>query len=150
MEAGRKTRTRISRGCVYMKMKAFMIFLTGLVALCLPGGTLAADSGTCVYPAQGGMSLDSSPPTAQGKIIRITANAIILKLESSSKPAASQKIRIDKKTRIFDFSGEFVAKDYMIPGQAAYVWYKDCQLPQQGKLPYAAVVKIETKPPNKK
>jgi hypothetical protein len=133
-----------------MKLKAFIICLTGLVALCLPGVTLAADNGKCVYPSQGGMSPDSSPPTAQGKIIRITANAIILKLESSSTPDASQKIRVDKKTRIFDFSGAFVAKDALVSGRNAYVWYKDCQLPQKGKLPYAAVVKIETKPPNKK
>jgi hypothetical protein len=133
-----------------MKLKAFIICLTGLVTLCLPGGTLAADNGKCVYPSQGGMSLDSSLPTAQGKIIRITADAIILKPESSSKPDASLKIRVDKKTRIFDFSGAFVAKDDLIPGQAAYVWYKDCQLPQKGKLPYAAVVKIETKLPNNK
>ena len=78
------------------------------------------------------------------------ANAIILKLESSSTPDASQKIRVDKKTRIFDFSSEFVAKDDLVSGQAAYVWYKDCQLPQKGKPPYAAVVKIETKLSNKK
>jgi hypothetical protein len=136
-------------GRVKMKLKAFMICLTGLVALCLPGGTLAADNGKCVYPSQGGMSPDSSPPTAQGKIIRITANAIILKLESSSTPDASQKIRVDKKTRIFDFSGAIVDKN-LVSGRKAYVWYKDCQLPQKGKLPYAAVVKIDTKPPNKK
>jgi hypothetical protein len=131
-------------------MKTFMLFLTILIALSLPGGTLAADNGKCVYPSQGGLSLDSSPPTAKGTIIRINANAIILKPESSSTPDASQKIRVDKKTRIFDFAGAFVAKDDLIPGQAAYVWYKDCQLPQEGKLPYAAVVKIETKRPNKK
>ena len=132
-------------------MKIFIIFLTSLITLSLPGATLAADNGKCIYPSPDGFSPDSSPATVKGKIIQIKPNAIILKPASSSEPGASQQqqIKIDHKTRIFTFSGEPVANGELTPGQEAYIWYEDCRLPKKGQ-PYAVVVKIAAKAPNKK
>jgi len=131
-------------------MKIFIIYLISLITLSLSGGTLDADNGKCIYPSPDGFSLDSSPPTVKGKIIQIKPNAIIVKPESSSKPDASRhtQIRIDHRTRIFTFSGSNVAQSELTPGQDVYIWYEGCRLPKRGQLPYAAVVKIDKKPPN--
>ena len=134
-----------------MKMKIFIIYLTSLMTLCLSGGTSVADNSKCVYPSPDGFSLDSSPPTVKGKIVQNKPNAIILKPESSSEPEALQhkQIRIDNKTRIYTLSGGESAKSELAPGQDVYIWYEGCKLPKKGQLPRAAVVKIDTKPPDK-
>lgn len=133
-------------------MKIFIIYLTSIITLSLPGGALAADNSKCIYPSPDGYSLDSSPPTVKGKIIKTEPNVILVKPETSSKPDALRhtQIRIDNKTQIFTLSGGYVAKSELTPGQHAYIWYEGCILPKKGQLPYAAVVKIDTKLPNKK
>lgn len=135
-------------------MKIFILPLTLLITitLSLSGGALAADNGKCIYPNPEGFSLDSSPPTVKGKIVKIKPNAIFLKPESSAKPGAvrSEQVKIDNKTRMFTISGESVAESELTPGQEAYIWYEGCRLPKKGQLPYAAVVKIDKKLPEKK
>jgi hypothetical protein len=133
-------------------MKNFILHLTLLITLSLSGWALAADNDKCIYPSPDGYSLDSSPPTVKGKIVKIEPNAIFLKPESSSKPDAVRplQIKIDNKTRIFALSGGYDARSELTPGQDAYIWYKGCRLPKKGQLPYAAVVKIDTKLPDKK
>ena len=133
-------------------MHIFIVYLTILITLNLSIGAFAADNSRCVYPSPDGYSPDSSPPTAEGKIIRIKSNVIVLKPLPSSKSDASRRvqIRVDKKTQIVKFSGEHITISGLTPGQDAYAWYEGCRMPEKGQLPYAVVVKIDPNLPNKK
>lgn len=134
------------------QMKIFIVYLTILITLILSIRAFSADNSRCIYPSPDGYSLDASPPTAEGKIIQIRSNVIVLKPLRSSKSDAShqEQIRVDKKTQIVNFSGEHITMSGLTPGQDAYVWYEGCRMPEKGQLPYAVVVKIDPNLPKKK